>query len=78
MLYRIDLSILQKSKSLKKETRMHYNGKKTPKRKLKSMMLRYTSLNPDDDPKLHYESLDKNDECQSCGLLLMADYEYFR
>ena len=42
------------------------------------MMLSYTSLSPDDGSKHHYGSLDDNDVCQSCGLLLMADYEYFR
>ena len=50
---------------------------KIKKRKLKSMMLRYTSLHPE-EYRTSYRSAEMDESCHSCGLLLMADYEYFR
>ena len=62
---------------MKKKMRRKYRLQRKKEKNLSSMMVRYTSLDPEVN-QVQIGRKDYNEDCKSCGLLLMADYEYYR
>ena len=62
---------------LKKRNKKRYDDKQNTKHKLKDMTWRPSKLLLGKETN-HYKNTEYVEGCQSCGLLLMADYEYFR
>ena len=62
---------------MKKKMRQKYRLQRKKEKNSSSMMVRYTSLHPEVN-EVESGGNDDNEDCKSCGLLLMADYEYYR
>ena len=62
---------------MKKKMRQKYRLQRKKEKNLSSMMVRYSSLDPEVN-EVELGGKGENDDCKSCGLLLMADYEYYR